>query len=217
MEDIFFQDMDKTRSQQRMRIHLDYDQMSLQEILGELQPMDENELMDPKRIENKIEFLQNSFNEKQEKGEEYLSNITQLAGLTTNDAKLEKFEQKIKDIEKRQNQLLDEEKEINKNFEIKKNARLNLFNNYFEDIKKSIDEIYKKLTKSERNQGGSVLIYLDNQSEPFNGGIIYSPTPPDKRYIFDTEQLSGGEKTMGTYIYTEIEKISHILHFTSNF
>ena len=55
------------------------------------------------------------------------------------------------------------------------------------------------MTKSDKTYdvGGSALLYLENQNDPFNGGIIYSPTPPNKRYVFDSEQLSGGEKTMG--------------------
>lgn len=51
------------------------------------------------------------------------------------------------------------------------------------------------------NQGthGTALLYLENQKEPFKGGIIYSPTPARKTFVFDTEgQLSGGEKTIAT-------------------
>ncbi len=46
---------------------------------------------------------------------------------------------------------------------------------------------------------GSALLYLENAEEPFNGGVIFSPTPPRKTFVFDTEaQLSGGEKTMAS-------------------
>lgn len=42
-------------------------------------------------------------------------------------------------------------------------------------------------------------MYLENKEEPFEGGIIYTPNPPNKKYIFDnTEQLSGGEKTVAS-------------------
>ena len=46
---------------------------------------------------------------------------------------------------------------------------------------------------------GSALLYLENTIEPFNSGIIFSPTPPRKTFVFDTEaQLSGGEKTIAS-------------------
>ena len=64
-----------------------------------------------------------------------------------------------------------------------------------------IDSLYKTLTFSESigGVGGSAILYLENQHEPFEGGIIYTPTPPNKKYVFDnSEQLSGGEKAMAS-------------------
>lgn len=40
------------------------------------------------------------------------------------------------------------------------------------------------------------MLYLEDSQVPFNGGIIFSPTPPTKRFVYDVEQLSGGEKTI---------------------
>ena len=54
------------------------------------------------------------------------------------------------------------------------------------------------MTKSEKNTyyGGNAQLYLDNHEEPYNGGVIYSPTPPGKRCMYEMDQLSGGEKTI---------------------
>ena len=43
------------------------------------------------------------------------------------------------------------------------------------------------------------MLHLENVNEPFNNGVIYSPTPPTKRFVYDaSEQLSGGEKTLAS-------------------
>lgn len=40
---------------------------------------------------------------------------------------------------------------------------------------------------------------MENKEEPFEGGLIYTPNPPNKKYIFDnSEQLSGGEKAIAS-------------------
>jgi structural maintenance of chromosome 1 len=54
------------------------------------------------------------------------------------------------------------------------------------------------MTKLQKNNyyGGNALLYLEDADEPYNGGVIYSPTPPGKRCMYEMEQLSGGEKTI---------------------
>ena len=52
---------------------------------------------------------------------------------------------------------------------------------------------------NENEQGhafGTALLYLENEKQPYNGGIVYNPSPPNKRHVYDPLQLSGGEKTM---------------------
>ena len=39
-------------------------------------------------------------------------------------------------------------------------------------------------------------MYNTNKEEPYNGEIIFLPTPPGKKVIYDIDQLSGGEKTI---------------------
>lgn len=181
--------------------------MCLEEIIAELS-VDENGL-NIKNIEEKINSIENTMKTKQEKAEEFNSNLAQNSLNNQSDAKLEKYEDKIKEIIRKQDKLVEEEKELTEGFEEKKKMRLKLFMDFFEEIKRNIEEIYKQLTKSDKefDLGGSVLLYLENNSEPFNGGVVYSPTPPHKRYVFDTEQLSGGEKTIGNFFFQIILEI----------
>jgi len=77
-----------------------------------------------------------------------------------------------------------------------KNDRINTFNRTFDIVKNSIDSLYKKLTKSAKYPaGGSATINLENQYEPYLGGIIFNCMPPNKRFR-EMESLSGGEKTI---------------------
>ena len=48
---------------------------------------------------------------------------------------------------------------------------------------------------SNRLPGGTAFLSLDNQVEPYLGGIKFTAMPPSKRFR-DMEQLSGGEKTV---------------------
>lgn len=52
------------------------------------------------------------------------------------------------------------------------------------------------LTKSSKHPlGGTAFLSLDDQEEPYLGGLKYNAMPPMKRFR-DMEQLSGGEKTV---------------------
>lgn len=52
------------------------------------------------------------------------------------------------------------------------------------------------LTKSTKHPlGGTAFLSLDDQEEPYLGGLKYNAMPPMKRFR-DMEQLSGGEKTV---------------------
>ena len=68
----------------------------------------------------------------------------------------------------------------------------------FDLVANNIVKIYKDMTKAKLNRyfGGNALLYADNTEEPYNGGVIYSPTPPGKRCMYEMDQLSGGEKTI---------------------
>lgn len=76
--------------------------------------------------------------------------------------------------------------------------RSSLFLRVFEQVERSVSEIYKKLTIKDSllNQGGSAQLILEDRSNPFERPIHYSPTPPGKRSNIESASLSGGEKTV---------------------
>ena len=39
---------------------------------------------------------------------------------------------------------------------------------------------------------------MENQEIPFDSGLYFTPIPPGKRFVFDLEQLSGGEKSIAS-------------------
>jgi structural maintenance of chromosome 1 len=85
-------------------------------------------------------------------------------------------------------------------YEAVKATRRKLFLDAFNAISATIDPIYKILSASvgpggEQLAGGRAELTLENPDEPYKSGIVYSATPPQKRFR-DVSQLSGGEKTM---------------------
>ena len=60
---------------------------------------------------------------------------------------------------------------------------------FFNKMKELIEKVYLELTKDLNGDymGGKSFLYLENKQEPFNGGVIYNPTPPNKRFTYDTE------------------------------
>jgi chromosome segregation ATPase len=51
-----------------------------------------------------------------------------------------------------------------------------------------LNSLYPKLTENQDKVGGTVLLYMENKEEPFEGGLIYTPNPPNKKYIFDNSE-----------------------------
>lgn len=44
--------------------------------------------------------------------------------------------------------------------------------------------------------GGKASLMLEDTIQPFKQGVLYRPCPPNKRALYEVDQLSGGEKTM---------------------
>ena len=81
-------------------------------------------------------------------------------------------------------------------FQSIKDKRAKRFNEAFDQIDQALKTIYKDLTKSSKHPlGGSAYLSLDDNEEPYNGGLKFNAMPPMKRFR-DMEQLSGGEKTV---------------------
>ncbi|MEE4248520.1 MAG: hypothetical protein V2I33_24330 [Kangiellaceae bacterium] len=88
--------------------------------------------------------------------------------------------------------------ECRQSFREAQTIRKEKFMKTFDHISRNIELIYKEMTRSAKNHnfGGTALLYADDNIEPYNGGINYSPTPPGKRCMYEMDELSGGEKTI---------------------
>ncbi|XP_020081936.1 structural maintenance of chromosomes protein 1-like [Ananas comosus] len=108
----------------------------------------------------------------------------------------EALQEKEKEVVEKFEATRKEEKEISDKYNAVKQRRYELFMEAFDHISRSIDKIYKQLTKSHTHPlGGTAYLNLENEDEPFLHGIKYTAMPPTKRFR-DMEQLSGGEKTV---------------------
>ncbi|KAL7424073.1 Structural maintenance of chromosomes protein 1 [Cryptotrichosporon argae] len=89
-----------------------------------------------------------------------------------------------------------ESKDARERFLELRKKRCDLFNRAFKHMSSRIDKIYKDLTKSKTvPTGGSAFLALEDNEEPYLGGVRYSTMPPGKRFA-EIDALSGGEKTM---------------------
>ncbi|ANB11416.1 cohesin subunit SMC1 [Sugiyamaella lignohabitans] len=109
---------------------------------------------------------------------------------------LEEASTKFKEAASESEQAGKTHRAIRKKFEEVKRKRSTAFNKAFDQISRSIDGIYKELTRNKSfPTGGSANLYWENDGDDFAKGIIYNVQPPMKQFC-EIEQLSGGEKTM---------------------
>ena len=91
-----------------------------------------------------------------------------------------------------------------------KTKRKKKFNKFFTLLQENVSKTYNELTSNNNMPGGGAYLYSNNEDEPYNGVVLYLPTPPGKRVIYDIEQLSGGEKTIAILcLLVCIQKISN--------
>eukprot|EP00924_Labyrinthula_sp_SR-Ha-C_P007386 snap_masked-scaffold_24-processed-gene-1.16-mRNA-1 protein AED:0.04 eAED:0.04 QI:0/-1/0/1/-1/1/1/0/1347 len=86
-------------------------------------------------------------------------------------------------------------KKLEDDFENIRNDRREKFMEMYEHVEQQLPLIYRELTKDRLQDGGMASLSLQNESDPLEGGIIYSAMPPAKKDR-SMEQLSGGEKTV---------------------
>ncbi|KAN0135870.1 RecF/RecN/SMC [Lactarius tabidus] len=110
--------------------------------------------------------------------------------------RLDDVETKLADTEKEADKARKDSKGARDTFNDVKLRRTELFNKAYNHISERIDEVYKDLTKGKAApMGGVAYLSLEDNEEPYAGGIKYHAMPPMKRFR-DMEQLSGGEKTV---------------------
>lgn len=77
-----------------------------------------------------------------------------------------------------------------------KKLRTDLFHQAFEHISGKVNEVYEDLTRSRAApKGGRAFLDLQNESEPYLEGVLYTAMPPTKSFR-GIDQLSGGEKSV---------------------
>ncbi|KAF8630781.1 hypothetical protein AX15_002729 [Amanita polypyramis BW_CC] len=105
-------------------------------------------------------------------------------------------EAKLAETEKEAERARKDSKHARDQFNEIKKQRCDLFNKAYNHISDKIDQVYKDLTKGKASpMGGVAYLSLEDNEEPYLGGIKYHAMPPMKRFR-DMEQLSGGEKTV---------------------
>lgn len=110
--------------------------------------------------------------------------------------RLDDVENKLAETEKEADKARKDSKNARDAFSDVKQRRTELFNKAYNHISERIDQVYKDLTKGKAApMGGVAYLSLEDNEEPYAGGIKYHAMPPMKRFR-DMEQLSGGEKTV---------------------
>lgn len=106
---------------------------------------------------------------------------------------------KFEAIDQETEDLKSQEKKVLTRFMKIKRKRKELFMSAFDHVNEHLDPIYRELTSDPNSHaalsGGNASLTLEEEDEPFNGGVRYHATPPLKRFK-DMEYLSGGEKTI---------------------
>ena len=100
-------------------------------------------------------------------------------------------EEEFKNLTEKRETLLKEKEDVEKmmyEIEIKKKG---LFIKSFEKLNEKFQEFYKKLSV----KGGEAFLTLENEENPFDGGVVIKVKRVGKRFV-DLRSLSGGEKAM---------------------
>ena len=147
---------------------------------------------------NEIEKESEEISKNIEKESKNLEQLVAQGKCSFQQEKLLELENRIEEANK-QLEVFDKlSKDAKNNFLQIKEKRRACFMQTFDMVALNISRIYKEMTKTAKNfyYGGNALLYVDQTEEPYNGGVIYSPTPPCKRCMYEMDQLSGGEKTI---------------------
>lgn len=123
----------------------------------------------------------------------------QLDGLAPNMKATEhmtEVNEKIEAMDREADEARERARKAVSNFEDIKQKRQDRFSSCFTHVANKINEVYRQLTRSTAYpMGGTAYLSLEQQDEPYLGGIKFNAMPPTKRFR-DMEQLSGGERTV---------------------
>ncbi len=110
-------------------------------------------------------------------------NMKSIEDYNNEKSRLEDLKNNYSELSKERQELLNLENELN----IKKKEGLLLV---YRSIKENFSRIYSEITN-----GGEAIMYLENEEDPFSGGLIIKARPNGKKMI-RLEALSGGEKSL---------------------
>ncbi|WWC61082.1 uncharacterized protein I303_103660 [Kwoniella dejecticola CBS 10117] len=139
-------------------------------------------------------------NKSEEVGREFESQIAKLRADLEKVVPNMKAIDRLKDVEAGLEEAEEEAEETRRESRRAKDEfqSCDLFNKAFTHMSENIDKIYKDLTKTTNQVGGTAWFTLEDAEEPYLSGVNYNTMPPGKRFA-EMEQLSGGEKTMAAY------------------
>ena len=175
----------------------------LEEYQGKVDPKDKS--TDPATIINALDFTSvkkketKTSKQYEKEDQEFRDEIQQIASdvnkLQPNlkaGEKLGAATDRLNQMEKEFDDTKEEVYKINERFKQVKKLRCQRFMTAFTKIEQSIDQIYKEITDS---KSVKATLSLENQEEPYLGGIKYNAIPPHKRFR-EMDQLSGGEQAL---------------------
>ncbi len=110
-------------------------------------------------------------------------NMKSIEDYNNEKSRLEDLRKDYNELSKERQELLNLENELNKK---KKEGLLTVYRS----IRENFSRIYAEITN-----GGEAVMYLENEDDPFAGGLIIKARPNGKKMI-RLEALSGGEKSL---------------------
>lgn len=132
--------------------------------------------------------------ESERKGiENEMEKFNSLAFFGTGGTEIDTVEQRVKQLEESLDASIEARDQVKQRLATTALERTRILVNFIERLKLVLADSYRTLTEaSDSKVYGHADLFLENQDQPFLGGIYYSPTPPSKRFVYDVDQLSGG-------------------------
>jgi structural maintenance of chromosome 1 len=103
------------------------------------------------------------------------------------------LDKKVRDLNREIKELQGESSKFEEKFRKIRRIRNERLISFFNKIRPLIDRLYKTLSGDHTAQA---TLYLENSSDPCQGGIKYTPTPANKKFVMDAGNLSSGEKSI---------------------
>ncbi len=101
----------------------------------------------------------------------------------------DRLDAEVEDLEEDVSELSDERQELLDRIESYEDQKRAAFMEAFEAINAEFEAIFRTLS------GGTATLELEDEDDPFDGGLIMRAQPEDK-FVGSLEQLSGGEKSL---------------------